>query len=87
MKMFQWKLCIFILSGVALAGACLTPIDLTGFSVGFIAFVLGWVVLGITIHTKRQMGPKGVKGKGPRKPGAKRPPPKKGAGGGKSGWA
>ena len=67
----------------------MNAIDLTGFSIGFIAFVMGWVVLGITVHTKRQLGPQGgAKGNGAKKRGpSKRPPPKKGAGGAKSGWA
>ncbi|XP_053378579.1 uncharacterized protein LOC123526812 [Mercenaria mercenaria] len=69
--------------GIALLDACLTAIDLAGFSVGFIAFVMGWVVLGITIHTRKQQNP--AKGKpGNRKPGAKRTAPKKPP---KGGWA
>ncbi|KAL4221377.1 Toll-like receptor 7 [Mactra antiquata] len=69
--------------GLALAGACLTPIDLTGFSLGFIAFVLGWVVLGLTIHTKKQMGQSKGKGGAGKKPGAKKPAAKKPT----NGWA
>jgi hypothetical protein len=74
---------VFYTSGVALLGGCLTPIDLTGFSIGFIAFVMGWVVLGLAIHTRKQLNP--AKGKPSRKPGAKRAaPPKKAP---KAGWA
>ena len=71
-----------LFSGIELLGGCLTPIDLTGFSIGFIAFVLGWVVLGLAIHTRKQLNPS--KGKSTRKPGTKRTAPKKAP---KGGWA
>ncbi|KAH3783573.1 hypothetical protein DPMN_161515 [Dreissena polymorpha] len=58
-------------SGIALVGACLTPIDIVGYAVGFIGFVLGWVVLGLTDHTRRQMN--GVAGN--KKPGTKKKAP------------
>ncbi|XP_052224812.1 uncharacterized protein LOC127840437 [Dreissena polymorpha] len=57
--------------GIALVGACLTPIDIVGYAVGFIGFVLGWVVLGLTDHTRRQMN--GVAGN--KKPGTKKKAP------------
>lgn len=73
-----------------LMGACITYFELGMYIMCVVAFILAGVVLGLVIHTKRQMG--GGSGKGKRKPGAKggkkpsgsrRPPPK----GAKKGWA
>lgn len=68
-----------------MAGACLTAIDMTGFVLGTIAFILGWVVLGLVCHTQKQMGQAKGNGRKPGgKPGGKRPPPKRAP---KGGWA
>jgi len=51
--------------GISMAGSCLTVIDLTGYIIGGVAFILGWVVLGLSIHTMKTLDGKG----GPSKTG------------------
>ncbi|KAL4221621.1 Platelet glycoprotein Ib beta chain [Mactra antiquata] len=78
-------------AGLTLMGACITWFELAMYIVCVIAFILAGVVLGLVIHTKRQMNAAPSKG-GRRKPGAKGG--RRGAGGKKStpkgvkkGWA
>lgn len=75
-------------SGLELAGACITWFELAMYIVCVIAFILSIIVLILAIHTKRQVGGASGTSRG-RKGGAskKKPPPRKGAPkGAKQGW-